>query len=155
MINRLMLATVLFIIAIGAEAQDSTTQENSYKKMVDDKVFFFQVSSMTPGKGGTRQLTGTYGVRVKGDTLIVDVPYVGRVYNVNITQPGMNFESHKFRYATKPHKKKDRFQLEIKTDDQRADHTLNFILFVNGTGTLNITSSDREFISYNGRIVSK
>lgn len=150
------MAAMLIMAAAGAKAQETTVEKPLVRKLAEERTFFFQATSMTPSKGGTRNITGTYGVRVKGDTLIVDLPYVGRVYSVDIANPGMNFESRKFRYTVADHKKKkDRFTVEVRTDDQKGDRTLLFVVFNNGNTTLNVTSSDREYISYNGRIANK
>lgn len=146
----------MLCVAFSAGAQDSAALA-MVKSWVDAKAFTFQASSMTPSKGGTRQLTGAnYTVRVKGDTLVCDLPYIGRVYNVSSVtgENGMNFTSVQFSYESKAGKK-NKWLLTIKTKDLRADRDLSFTFFDNGSATLNVTSSDRQFISYQGRVVAK
>jgi hypothetical protein len=154
--NQLILCLTALCMAGQLSAQDAAAIE-TIKKWVEAKAFNFQASSMTPSKGGTRQLTTTtYAVQVKGDTLVCDLPYIGRVYNVSsITgEGGMNFVSTQFTYESKAGKK-NKWLLTIKTRDLKADRDLSFVLFDNGTATLNITSSDRQFISYQGKITSR
>lgn len=156
MLNKMMLMMAIICVAFNASAQDSAAMA-MVKKWVDTKAFTFQATSMTPSKGGSRQLTGsTYTVRVNGDTLICDLPYIGRVYNVSSVtgESGMNFTSYQFTYDSKAGKK-NKWLLTIKTKDLKADRDLSFVFFDNGTATLNITSSDRQFISYQGRVIAK
>lgn len=138
-------------------AQDSAALA-MVRTWVEEKSFTFQATSMSPAKGGMRQLTGsTYTVRVKGDTLICDLPYVGQVYNISAAVPGesgMSFTSYKFTYESKAGKK-NKWLLTIKTKDLKADKDMMFTFFDNGKATLNITSSDRQFISYQGVLTRK
>lgn len=152
----MILCIAVVALAFNASAQDSAALA-MVKNWVEAKAFTFQASSVTPSKGGMRQLTGVnYTVRVNGDTLICDLPYFGRVYNVSsITgENGMNFTSYQFTYDSKAGKK-NKWLLTIKTKDLKADRDLSFVFFDNGTATLNITSSDRQFISYQGKVVAK
>jgi Domain of unknown function (DUF4251) len=156
MLNKMILCIVVMILAFNASAQDSAALA-MVKNWVEAKAFTFQATTMTPSKGGSRQLTGsTYTVRINGDTLICDLPYIGRVYNVSsITgESGMNFTSYQFTYVSKAGKK-NKWLLTIKTKDLKADNDLSFVFFDNGTATLNITSSDRQFISYQGRVTKR
>lgn len=154
--NKMITFLAMLCVAFNASAQDSSAMA-MVKKWVEAKAFIFEASTMTPSKGGMRQLTGVnYTVRVSGDTLISDLPYFGRVFNVSsITgDNGMNFTSYQFTYDSKAGKK-NKWLLTIKTKDLNADRDLSFVFFDNGTATLNITSSDRQFISYQGRVVAK
>jgi len=154
--NKMITFLAMLYVAFNASAQDSSAMA-MVKKWVEAKAFTFEASTMTPSKGGMRQLTGVnYTVRVSGDTLISDLPYFGRVFNVSsITgDNGMNFTSYQFTYDSKAGKK-NKWLLTIKTKDLNADRDLSFVFFDNGTATLNITSSDRQFISYQGRVVAK
>lgn len=152
-----MMLLAMVCIASFAQAQDSAAM-TMLKQWVDAKAFTFKAVSMTPSKGGTRQLNSvTYAVKVSGDTVVCDLPYVGQVYNISAAttgQSGMNFISYKSTYTSKPGKK-NKLLLTIKTKDLNADRDLSFVFFDNGTATLNITSSDRQFISYQGRITAK
>lgn len=154
--NIMILMMAMLCVAFNASAQDSAALA-MVKSWVDAKAFTFQASSMTPSKGGTRQLTSAnYTVRVKGDTLVCDLPYIGRVYNVSSVtgENGMNFTSVQFSYESKAGKK-NKWLLTIKTKDLKADRDLSFTFFDNGSATLNVTRSDRQFISYQGRVVAK
>lgn len=151
----MILFIAMLCFAFNASAQDSAALA-MVKQWVETKAFTFHASTMTPSKGGMRQLTGVnYTVRVSGDTLICDLPYFGRVFTVSSVtgDNGMNFTSYQFTYDSKAGKK-NKWLLTIKTKDLSADRDLSFVFFDNGTATLNITSSDRQFISYQGKVTS-
>jgi hypothetical protein len=63
----------MLCVAFNASAQDSSAMA-MVKKWVEAKAFTFEASTMTPSKGGMRQLTGVnYTVLVSGDTLNSDL----------------------------------------------------------------------------------
>jgi len=129
-------------------------QDNSEKLKIaiEQKAFSFYAKSINPMKGGSRQLNPGYLVTVKGDSLISRLPYFGRVYQTSIGEDGgYNFESHDFSYQVKD-RKKGGWNVTIKTRDQKNQRQLLFTVSPNGSTTLNVTSNDRESISYFGTI---
>jgi hypothetical protein len=130
-------------------AQDSSDQLQSY---IEHKLFSYRVQSVTPMKGGTRQLNPGYTLTVKGDTLVVNLPYFGRVYQSAIgADGGFNFTSYEFDYQVKP-RKKGGWNVSMKTKDLSNQRQFNLTVSKNGSASLTVLCSDRESISYYGAV---
>ncbi len=145
--------TLIMFFSIGvlvALAQDTADQTTDLPSAIEHKSYTYRVQSVTPMKGGTRQLNPGYTLIVKGDTLIANLPYFGRVYQAPIgTDGGFNFSSYEFEYQVKP-RKKGGWNVSIKTKDQPSQRQFNLTVTKSGSTTLTVLCSDRESISYYG-----
>lgn len=143
----------LFLVTLAAAAQDEKAID--VKKQIDEKKFVFVAEYMRPMRGGQRYLTTRYTVKVSGDSLVCDLPYVGRLYSasMNPSDGGINFTSTKFEYTVKA--KKKGWDVSIKTQDRSPSVRMNITLFASGTGTINVNATDREAISYTGHLEKK
>ena len=110
-----------------------------------------------PTSGRSRPVTTTdYSLQVKGnDTLIAYLPYVGRSYNapINPSDAGFNFTSTDFTYNVSAGKKNS-YKVVIVTKDRTYNSTFTFTVYDNGTAYLNVTSTEKQSISYNGSVTA-
>jgi hypothetical protein len=153
MLIRIQLLLVLYLFALAAYGQQ---ESNSIQSSIEQKQFTFLAQSVTPAKGGTRQLSPGYTLIVKGDTLICHLPYFGRVYQPSFgtNDAGLDFTSVQFDYQTKV-RKKGGWDVKIKTKDLSNQRQLSLTIFQNGTASVNVICSDRESISFNGALDNK
>jgi hypothetical protein len=149
-IMSLQLVLVLNLVVFSAFSQD---QSSSIQRDIEKKQFTFLAQSVTPSKGGSRQLSPGYTLQVKGDTLICYLPYFGRVYQPSFgtNDAGLDFTSTQFDYQTKV-RKKGGWDVKIKTKDLTNQRQLSMTIFQNGTASLTVISSDRESISFFGSL---
>ena len=131
-------------------AQDST---KTIRTMLDGKRYSFEPASMTPMRGSTRQITGGFSLDVKGDTLRVYLPYIGRAYSApyGSSDGGYDFTSTDYEYNIKEGKKKS-YNVTMKVKDKSVSSTFYFTIYDNGSASLRANSSDKQDISYNGNI---
>ena len=139
-------------------AQNSKKERDSVKAreietMVEAKDYVFQAQSASPLKGGIKQLTSSGYFLSLMDTLICNLPYYGQVYqsSYGTTDGGIKFTSADFSYAA-TNRKKGGWSIKIKTKDQASNRQLALTIFENGNASLQITSSDRQSISYSGYV---
>ncbi|HWA35342.1 MAG TPA: DUF4251 domain-containing protein [Cyclobacteriaceae bacterium] len=153
-IRALLLSAALFIIHICNAQSDPGASD--MKTGVDNRSFTFVAQSASPQKGGMIRLTGsTYTLKVKGDTLICDLPYYGRVYNPTYGgDAGLKFTSNKFNYKVTP-RKKGGWNVKIGTSDLTTNRDLFLTIFENGNASLNVAANDRQSISYQGMVEVK
>lgn len=142
--------TMLYFLTSAAMAQETTGKnEKSKKAAVENKSFNFTAQYAQPMKGGNRYLTGNYFLKVKKDTVISDLPYMGRVFAPSMSgEGGLKFTSLDFTHETKM-RKKGGYDVLIRTRDTKG-YTLRFTLFEDGNATLSVSGTDRESISYRG-----
>jgi hypothetical protein len=152
------------IIALGLMAalalscsQGSTAQKTDKYKIVSGKLasknFIFVANSLTPMQGQLRILTSPYDVRVTPDSVISYLPYFGNAQQapVSSADAGIIFTSTDFEYNVKDGKKRS-FDLEIKFKDQTNTQRFNFIIYDDGSASLNVLSVYRDPISFRGYI---
>ncbi len=94
-----------------------------------------------------------YDVTVSRDTLISHLPYFGRAYTapLNPSESGLDFTSTNFSYTVTPHKKSG-WDVVVKPKDNTSVQQFSFTIYTNGTASLNVISTSRDAISFNGYI---
>lgn len=151
---------VSLLAATGLQAQDDKAskkaeKEAAVKAMVEAQRYVFKPQSANPQRGRTMQLTTEYTVKVSKDTIVSDLPYFGRAFSAPIdpTKGGIQFNSTKFDYQQIPIKKG--WQITIKPTDVSDVQQFFLTIFNNGSATLQVTSTNRTPISFNGYVVER
>ena len=131
----------------------SDSKKPAIKNMVDSQHFIFVAQSVTPLRGQFRNLTSLYDVKISKDTMVSYLPYFGRAYiaPLNPSEAGLDFTSTNFSYSASPHKKNG-WDVMIKPKDKTDVQQYLFTIYDNGSANLNVTSSSRDPISFNGYI---
>lgn len=156
--------TLLLVLLSGfytANAQSTRAQKKqqkleAIKKMVNNQNYVFMAQMANPLGWKTVQLNYDYSVAVSKDSIDCYLPYYGRVYiaPMNPTDPaetGIQFKSKNFDYKDNTSKKSG-WEVTIAPHDVKE--TRRFILDISESGyaTLNVTSNNRQAISFNGYI---
>jgi hypothetical protein len=140
---------ITYCFAQMSFAQDST---KSIRSKIEGKDFVFKAQTATPAKGGIRQLTSDYDLKIKGDSLISYLPYYGRAYaGADLNEGGIQFTSTKFDYKMKA-KSKGGWDITIKPKDTRDVNQMTLSISENGYSYLTVISNNRQTISFNGYI---
>jgi hypothetical protein len=146
------------MVSLNLRAQDSKKENEvlsngTVKQMVNAQRYVFLAQSVSPLSGGVIQMTSLYTFTVLPDTILSDLPYYGRVYmpSLNPADAGVKFTSLTFGYSTKE-KKKGGWEIKIKPKDVRSSPLIFLTISADGYAALRMSSSDRQAISYNGRI---
>ena len=90
-------------------------------------------------------------MRLLSDSINTYLPYFGRSYQAgyNSNSGGINFTSTKFDYKLKE-KGKGGWELVIKPIDAKDITQLSYSISTNGYATLQVTSNNRQAISFYG-----
>lgn len=120
--------------------------------LMSGKSFIFIAQRMNPMSGPQKPLTSYYDVVVSKDTVNSFLPYFGRSYVgiINTSESPLQFISTNFSY--KVSEGKNGWEVAIAPNDRREIQSLNFTVFNNGSATLNVTSTNREAISFSGYV---
>lgn len=163
--NTLLLAFLFVAIQVSAQTDKETTT-----KLVDAKTMVFNATTALPmanmdlnkvmarfpgGQGsGAIQLSGSqYQLIIAKDSVIAYLPYYGRAYSVNIgtNDSGIKFTSKDFTYKTEK-RKKGGWMIYIKPKDVKDVQSLTLSVGEKGYAVLNINSTNRQPIAFNGYI---
>ena len=152
---------ILLLIAVAglniANAQTTkkdkkTTKEAYVKTRVDAKRYTFLATYVLPQRGGGRQLTSDYDLRITPDSVVSFLPYFGRAYfdvPYGGGDGGMKFTSTKFTYEVKE-KKKGGWEISIKPADVKNIDRLLLNISSDGYASLSVNSVNRDFITFDG-----
>ena len=133
-------------------SKSETSQELS--KAIDSSSWVFRVIQVKPQQGSNRPPNGIYDVSFQPGKLVVYLPYIGRAFSgADVLQgkSALDFTSTNFDIQ-KEEVKDNKWTIVIQPKDQPQVQTMNFILFGNGSGSLNITMTNRSPISYDGTV---
>ena len=142
---------VVFFSVSSAKAQE--TNETTLKNLLSSKTFVFKAQSAWPLQGTVVQLTPGFDMKVLNDSINTYLPYYGRSYSAGYSNNngGISFTSTKFDYKLKE-KEKGGWELVIKPTDAKVISQLNYSISTNGFATLQVTSNNRQAISFYGVI---
>ncbi|BAV07207.1 protein of unknown function [Filimonas lacunae] len=140
-------------------AQDSgktskkTASQTELAANIHSRTYLFQAQSATPMSGRVIQLTGGYEVKVKNDTVVVYLPYYGRAFQAPLdpTKGPLDFTSTQFKY-TLTERKKGGWNILITPSDGGDVRQLSFTVSENGYTSLQVTSNNRQPISFYGTL---
>ncbi|MBO9573873.1 MAG: DUF4251 domain-containing protein [Chitinophagaceae bacterium] len=152
----LFLSVAIFSCTEPKNAQDQASDQANIGNQIQNKDYTFRARSVSPTGGRTIQLTTNYDMRVSKDSLVTYLPYFGRAYSATpgTTNSGMDFTSTDFEHTFAP-RKKGGWEIKIIPKDNQDIQQMFLTVFGNGSASLQITSNNRQPISYEGTIIKK
>ncbi len=133
------------------KAEDSA-QAAETRLLVEGQRYFFIAQSMSPNRGGLRQLTSGYNLKVTKDTVRSELPYFGRAYQAGYGSEGtLEFTSLQFDYKIETGKKNS-WNITINPKDVNNCREMNLTIYDDGNASLRVISNDKEPISFKGYI---
>jgi len=157
--KRIAFAMVWALIALGSlQAQETKKSKKAVlqekiKNLVDSQTFDFIAETALPISGRSRHLTAGYFLKVRKDSIIAELPYYGKAYEapMNPSEVGIQFTSVKFVYEL-TNVKKGGWDIKIKPQDASGTQELFLQISSDGYASLQVTSTKRQLISFNGQI---
>ncbi|WP_183559279.1 DUF4251 domain-containing protein [Mucilaginibacter sp. SP1R1] len=168
-LNKITVLIALAFISINTvNAQTSrkdkkAAQVAEIKTIVEAQNYVFKANYALPSRGSSRSLTSDYDFVVSKDTIIAYLPYFGRAYTApyNPTEGGIKFTNTHFSYVSKAGKKGG-WTVTIKPtgkdkniSDWRDVQILTLSISTDGYASLQVISSNRDPISFNGTIEAR
>jgi hypothetical protein len=148
----------LAVISLGTPViaqKKASAQQLVIKNAVDSQQYIFVARYANPMQGGQRYLTTEYTVQVSKNSVVSFLPYFGVAYQapINPAEGGIQFTSTAFDYTVKAGKRKT-WQVSIKPADAPEVQQLTLTIFNSGEASLQVISTNKQAISYNGYIMS-
>lgn len=157
-----MYVMLVFCMSITVSAQKKSSSER--KKMEAEKVskeiesgrFKIDANQALPMGSRMISLTSSYFLEFRGDTVVSELPYYGRAYSAPMNMSGGGIS---FKEVAKSIKKRDlgKKGVQIDVEVKAPDDTYRFSIriFSNGESDMGVTSNNRSFISFRGRVAIK
>ncbi|BAU54483.1 DUF4251 domain-containing protein [Mucilaginibacter gotjawali] len=164
LLNILVLLAIVsgsFNLSFGQNPKKAARQA-AIKNMVDSIRFYFNAEYALPQRGGMKNLTSIYDVKITKDSINAFLPYYGQAYmapDPGTTEGGIKFISTNFSYKVNPGKKGG-WEIIIKPKDHDISNwrdVQQMILNISpdGYATLSVISTNRDPISFQGNIIAK
>jgi hypothetical protein len=154
---------LLLMTAAGinaAEAQETKKEKKAKKEaeirsLIDSQNFVFMAQTAFPMGRRSINLTSDFDLRVTHESIVSYLPYYGRAYSSTPGGPnGLDFTSKEFEYTVTETKKHDGWDIVIKPKDTQQAREMLLTAFKNGTANLQVTSNDKQNISFSGYITA-
>lgn len=149
-----VLLLLLVTISCGQQKEAvGDTAAGSTEALINQKHYTFRARTLLPPGGRTIQLTTNYDLRIAGDSLISFLPYFGRAYSapVGSNEAGFQFTSTSNDYQV-DQRKKGGWLISIRPKDHSDVQQMFLTVSQSGSASLQVTSLNRQPISYNGVI---
>lgn len=166
-LSMVLAVMLLSISVVNAQSKSTTRKERQEKRkteiktIVDAQNYVFKANYVNPMRGIGRALTSDYDFVVSKDTITAYLPFFGRAYTAptNPTEGGIKFTTTKFSYDAKPGKNGS-YKILIKPtvrnmSDSRDVQSLRLDISADGYASLQVTSTNRDNISFNGTIENR
>jgi hypothetical protein len=165
-LNKTFILLALTFISVNMVNAQNTRKDkkaarvSEIKSIVEAQNYVFKANYVNPTRGVGRALTSDYDVIVAKDTITAFLPYFGRAYTApyNPTEGGIKFTNTHFTYDSKEGKNGG-WTIVIKPtgkdkniSDWRDVQAMRLTISTDGYASLQVTSSNREPISFNGTI---
>ena len=148
---------VLFVLSalVSFQVIFAQDKEQEIKELVLSKDFAFKVDNVVPMSGNSRIITSYYDLQLIKDSIAVYLPYFGRAYSATFgnTEGGVRLNGSNFDYKIKE-RRKGGWEITIRPQDPEI-REMNLTISREGYASLNVTSNNRQPISYNGRIIKR
>lgn len=147
----------LGLLAIALWCGDARGQEGTGKEDVEEALnaqeYIFHARTALPQRGRSIFLNASYELTVSKDSIVAYLPYFGRAYTAPIgsDKGGIQFTSVDFDYTVEK-KKKRRWEIRIRPNDVQEVQELYLSVSKNGFGSLQVASTNRQAISFNGQL---
>lgn len=163
--KNIFLILILLISSLSINAQDVT--KNSRKELraerqvqkikeirslLENKTFVFNATHASPMGGGSVDLSYYFDVKIKGDTVFSYLPFYGVAYHVDYGSLKSPFDFVKPIEKFSSQKNKNGYQIAFEASNGNDHINFNFQISDLGFATLNVTSTNRQFISFYGII---
>ncbi|MCK0131368.1 DUF4251 domain-containing protein [Flavobacteriaceae bacterium F08102] len=151
-------AILLFSCAGQKNATDLASQKVEFEKMnelVKRGNFNFSADRAVLTKLGPMDLSGNFNyLRFKNDSVFAELPFFGERYMGGGygNDGGIKFEGAPENLTITPNIRKKKVQLEFSISEHQERFDVSLHIFQNNTANLDITSSNRSYISYRGSI---
>ena len=148
------LMVVLFTSGSFVKSVSSPAAQDEIAQAINNDRWDFTADYAYPSYGKSRNIIGVYYVQCRKDTLIVALPYYGKLNSTAgaSNENPLDFKSTDFK-LTKEVRKKGGWVVTIKKPNREVQ-SISFTFFDNGTARVNFIMSNRSGIDFSGKIAA-
>jgi len=147
-----MILLVFFVICLLSKQVTAQATQSEIEQAINNDRWDFTADYAYPSYGKSRNITGVYYVQCRKDTLIVALPYYGKLNSAAgaSNENPLDFKSTEFK-LTKEVRKKGGWIVTIKKPNSEVQ-SISFTFFDNGTARVNFIMTNRSGIDFSGKV---
>jgi len=135
----------------GLQKEENSVKETTLREAIEHRAFIIEVDRAFPMGGNSRMLTSLYSLEIRGDSVKSYLPYFGRAYSVPYGGgDGLIFNAVVADYQSTIDKK-GKAEITFKTNSKEDLFTYRITISSFGTASIQVTSNNRQLISYSGK----
>ena len=150
--------TVLFLYVMsgcaaskGSQKEEKAADEAALHEAIEKRAYVVEVDRALPMSGSMHMLTSPYSLEVNGEEVKSHLPFFGRAYSIPYGGgDGLVFDSVISDYQLS-YEKKGKALIEFKTKSKEDSLVYRIHIFPNGSASIDVTSNNRQQISFNGK----
>lgn len=158
----LIIVTLILIVSNPILAQSKKelkkqAEQEQYtktKKLIESGLYTFEATSANTQKGRRVDLTTSFNsLKINNSNAVADLPFFG-ISQVSHFKGdgGIKFDTKNIDYKIEHNDKKYRITIKFKAKNKTETFDLFLTVFADASATLNVSSSQRDFMSYRGAI---
>ena len=149
---RCFLMLVFFTGSSFIRQQSSSFIQDEIAQAIDNDRWDFTANYAMPSYGSSRNIIGSYYVQCRKDTLIIALPYYGKLNSAAgaSNENPLDFKSTDFK-LTREKRKKGGWFVTIKTPNSEVQSVI-FTFYDNGSAQANFVMTNRSGISFSGKV---
>ena len=146
------LMLVFFTVSSFVMQVPSPSAQDEIAQAIKNDRWDFTADYAYPTSGRSRNITGLYFVHCRKDTLIVALPYYGKLNSAAgaTNENPLDFKSTDFKLS-KEVRKKGGWLVTINNPNPEVQ-TMSFTFFDNGTARVYLTMTNRSGIEFSGKL---
>jgi hypothetical protein len=161
--KKLLIILILLIPLVSVNAQETKSRKEKraekemqkkeeIKKLIDDRSFIFYSCPAFPMGGSSINLNYYFNVKIDGDSIQSYLPFYGVAYTAEYGSRNspLDFGTSIEDYSVEKDKNGYQIQFDVKNGNDYLNYT--FRISELGFASLNVTSTNRQSISFTGKI---
>lgn len=134
-----------------SKAEKKAEKEQLVKEKIESGAYTIKVDRALPMQGRSVNLTSSYSLEIRNDSVFSYLPYFGRAYSVPYGGgSGMIFKEPLTDYTLSFDK--ETAKIRFKTRTTEGNHEFGIQIFSNGSTSIQARPANRQGISYQGTL---
>ncbi|MBA2745955.1 MAG: DUF4251 domain-containing protein [Flavisolibacter sp.] len=142
---------LLFIF--GACSSSRVTDNTAVTQLLESGNYAFIAQTMSPSRATPTTIAGSgYGLRLTNDSLSVLLPFFGRAFDASVNRTGGPIEVNTRAFESNKTRKNKRWEISFSPAASTQVRQLFLSVSDNGYASLQVISTNRETVSFNGTV---
>jgi hypothetical protein len=145
---------MLVLVACSAHKSSASGDVSKLASQINQKNFVLNFNYAYPLRMNPVFLSSSYTLKIKGDSAYAYLPYYGVAHSApyNPSEGGIKFQTKTEKYTSTKNERKRSWSIRFKARQLTTVYDLNLNVFDNGKAFLQVMSTDRDQISFNGEV---